>query len=145
MALRPVSLIIPPFLMGLGQFAASLRNTIFGIVLFPVAFVVGSHWGLVGVCVAWLAAVPVQLLVLMRRVARISHTSIGDLAAAISPPLAGSVLMYLSVRTVAAVLPNWPVWGSFGALVAIGVVVYLLFGLLFMRPRFAELFDLVRR
>ena len=146
MAFRPVGLVITPFLIGLGEFAASLRNTLFAVILFPVAFIVGSHWGLVGVCAAWLAATPVQLLVLLRRAAIVSHSSITSLLTPLLPPLMGSLLMYLAVNRVAALLPSsWHLWPSFLLLVATGIVVYLAFAALAMRPVFAEFRGLLRR
>lgn len=146
MAFRPVALIITPFLMGLGEFAASLRNTIFAVILFPVAFVVGSHWGLVGVCTAWLVATPVQLLVLIRRAALVSHAPIGSLVVPLLQPLAGSLVMYLVVTRTGAMLPvGWHLWPSFLALFATGVVVYLAYAVLTMRPVLAEFRDLLRR
>ena len=60
MALNFVGSILPPFLMGLGQFKASFRNTAFGAILFPIAYAAGSPWGINGVCVAALLAYPVQ-------------------------------------------------------------------------------------
>jgi teichuronic acid exporter len=146
MAFRPVGLVIAPYLMGMGEFGASLRNTLFATILFPVAFVVGSHWGLIGVCAAWLVATPLQLLVLVRRAARVSLSSIGDLLAPLLPALTGSTIMYLAVTEVSARLPSgWHLWPSFLVLVATGAAVYLLFAALFMRPLFGELRDLARR
>ncbi len=146
MAFRPVGLVIAPYLMGMGEFGASLRNTLFATILFPAAFVVGSHWGLIGVSAAWLAATPVQLMVLVRRAALVSRSSIGNLLAPLLPPLAGSAIMYLAVTEVSARLPSgWHLWPSFLVLVATGAAVYLLYAALFMRPLFAELRDLARR
>ncbi len=146
MALRPIGLLIPPFLMGLGEFAASVRNMLFGAILFPIAIVIGSHWGLVGVCEAWLAAYPIQLLVLVRRAALVSHSSISSLLIPIVPPLIGALLMYAIVRWAGGVLP-----GGLGtpadllSLVAIGVFVYAGYTLAFLRPLAFELARLARR
>jgi O-antigen/teichoic acid export membrane protein len=146
MAFRPVGLVIAPFLMGLGEFGASFRNTLFAVILFPAAFIVGSHWGLVGVCVAWVAATPVQLIVLIRRAALVSHSSITSLVTPLLPPLAGSLVMYLVVNRVAALLPSgWHLWPSFLLLVATGIGVYLAYAAVAMRPVFAEFRDLLRR
>lgn len=146
MALRPIGLLIPPFLMGLGEFAASVRNTLFGAILFPIAIVIGSHWGLVGVCEAWLAAYPIQLLVLLRRAAIVSRSSISSLLTPIIPPLIGGLLMYAIVRWAGGVLP-----GNLGtptellSLVALGVVVYAGYTLAFLRPLAFEFARLARR
>ncbi|MFZ3235659.1 MAG: lipopolysaccharide biosynthesis protein [Stellaceae bacterium] len=146
MAFRPVGLVITPFLMGLGEFAASFRNTLFATILFPAAFVVGSHWGLLGVCAAWLAATPVQLLVLIRRAALVSGSSIGHLLTPLLSPLTGSLIMYLAVRAVSTLVAGeWRLWPSFLLLVATGAAVYLLYAALFMRPIIAEFRDLLRR
>jgi O-antigen/teichoic acid export membrane protein len=146
MALRPAGLVIAPFLMGLGEFAASLRNTIFATFLFPTAFVIGSHWGLLGVCAAWIVAYPLQLLALLRRVAIVARTSIGHLVAPLLPPLAGSLIMYAAVRGIEAMLPgNLGVWTAIIWLVGSGVLVYLGYTLLFLRPFAGELVGLARR
>lgn len=146
MTFRLVGLIIPPFLMGMGAFGASLRNTLFAVILFPTAFVVGSHWGLIGVCAAWLAAAPLQLLVLVRRAALVSGSAAVNLVSPLLSPLAGSLIMYLAVTRAAALLPaDWHVWPSFLFLVAVGGLAYLAYAALFLRPLFAELRDLIRR
>jgi teichuronic acid exporter len=146
MALRPVGLIIPPFLMGLGEFAASFRNTLFATILFPAAFLLGSHWGLIGVCTAWLVAYPIQLLVLIRRAAIVSQSSAFGLVRPLLSPLAGSLLMYIAVRWTDAVLPAaFGNWTAITWLVAIGVLVYLGYVAMFLRPVVFEFASLARR
>jgi O-antigen/teichoic acid export membrane protein len=146
MALRPVGLLMPSFLIGIGEIVSSLHNTILGAVLFPVAFVIGSRWGLVGVCTAWLIAYPVQLLDLMRRVAVVTRTSIWSLVAPLVPPLAGAAFMYGVVRALNAGLPDHlGAWTSTAALIATGVLAYLLYAAVLMRPLVAEMIGLVRR
>ena len=146
MALRPVGLLIPSFLFGIGEFVASFKNTVFATILFPVAFIVGSHWGLIGVCSAWLVAYPLQLLSLVRRVALITKTPISGLLQPLLSPLAASLIMYIAVRAAATILPsNVGVWGSTLWLVATGALVYLGYAALFLRPVAAELVSLVRR
>ena len=146
MTLRPVGLIIPSFLAGIGEYVASFKNTAFATVLFSVAFVVGSYWGLVGVCAAWLVAYPIYLLSLMRRVALVSGSSIVDQIAPLLSPLAGALIMYAAVRGAATMLPpDSGRWSELASLVAIGVCVYVCYALLFLRPIVAELAALVRR
>lgn len=146
MALRPVGLVIPSFLMGIGEVGASFRNTLFATILFPLAFIVGGQWGLVGVCAAWLVAYPLQLLNLMRRVALVTRTSIARLILPLMSPLAGSLIMCVAVRATAVLLPDGLSAGrSLAWLVAIGVLVYLGYAVLFLRPVIAELAGLFRR
>jgi teichuronic acid exporter len=146
MTLRPVGLIIPSFLSGIGEYVASLKNTVFATILFGVAFIVGCHWGLIGVCVAWLVAYPIHLSNLLRQVALVSGSSILDLITPLLPPLAGSLIMYAAVRAIAEVLPaTVDRWSGLASLVAIGVLVYVGYALLFLRPILNELIALVRR
>jgi teichuronic acid exporter len=145
MTLRPVGLIIPSFLMGLGEFGASFKNTLFATILFPVAFTIGSYWGLVGVCVAWLVAYPVQLLSLLRRVALVTQTRLGGLISPLLSPLAGSLLMYVGVRAVHILLPDGVAPAStLACLVATGMIIYFGYALLFLRPLFDELLAIAR-
>jgi O-antigen/teichoic acid export membrane protein len=146
MALRPVGLVIPSFLMGIGEVGASFRNTLFATILFPIAFIVGGQWGLVGVCAAWLVAYPLQLFSLIRRVALVTKTPIMRLVRPLLSPLTGSLTMYLVVRASAALLPDsLAAWSSVAWLVATGVLVYFCYALVFLRPLLEELADLVRR
>lgn len=146
MALRPVGLVIPPFLMGMGEFVASFRNTLYATILFPVAFVVGSHWGLIGVCTAWLIAYPIQLANLLRRVCLVAQASIGSLVSPLLSPLAGSLIMYGAVRWLAGAVPGGVgIWQGLLGLVAAGVLVYSAYTLAFMRGVVFEFVNLARR
>lgn len=146
MAFRPIGLLIPPFLMGMGEFAASLRNSFFATILVVIAFTVGSHWGITGVCTAWLVAYPIQLMVLVRRAALVSRTSIRSLLLPLFPPLAGALIMYAIVRGTGFLLPRGiGVWPDLLSLVATGVVVYLGYTMIFLRPIVLELARLIRR
>jgi O-antigen/teichoic acid export membrane protein len=145
MALRPVGLLIPSFLIGIGEIRASVKNTLFATILFPVAFAIGSRWGLIGVCAAWLVAYPIQLLVLLRRVAIVSRVAIFELIAPLLPPLVGSLLMYVGVRALDLCLPAAGAWSDVPWLVASGVLIYFGYTILFMRPLVAELMALARR
>ncbi len=146
MALRPIGLLIPTFLIGMGEIVASFKNTLFATILYPVAFIAGSHWGLLGVCIAWLIAYPLQLLVLLRRTAIVTRTSIWALTTPLARPLVGALFMYVSVRLLDAALPDGLGAGaSFAWLVAGGAVIYLAYSTLFLRPLMTEMADLVRR
>ncbi len=146
MTLRPVGLIIPSFLAGIGEYVASFKNTLFATILFVVAFVVGCHWGLIGVCAAWLVAYPLHLLSLLRRAALVTESSILDLITPLLSPLTGSLIMCAVVRAIAAVLPaTTGGWSNLAFLVAIGVLVYVSYAFLFLRPILNELTTLVRR
>ncbi len=146
LALRPIGDLLPSFLIGLGEYVASFKNTLYATILFPSAFIAGSHWGLLGVCGAWLVASPLQMLALLHRVALATRSSTSGLILPLLPPLAGSLIMYLTVRLVAGVLPpSLGSWLSLLWLVAVGAIIYLGYAALFLRPVLAELANLFQR
>jgi teichuronic acid exporter len=146
MALRPVGLVVPSFLGGIGEFAASFKNTLFATILFPIAFAIGSHWGLIGVCIAWVVAYPMQLLSLLRRVAIVCETTTVTLIRPLLSPLAGSMVMYGGVKLADALLPGNTAQASVLAfLVIIGMTIYFGYALVFLRPLLKEFIGLVRR
>jgi O-antigen/teichoic acid export membrane protein len=146
MLLRPIGFLVPSFLIGTGEFAASFKNVVFASVLFPAAFLVGSHWGLLGVCVAWVVTYPVNLLNLFRRVGRVTNTSLTSLIQPLLSPLAGSLAMYIAVEVTRTALPGGidPA-KSLAFLIITGLAVYLTYTAIFLRPLLGEFTSLVRR
>jgi teichuronic acid exporter len=145
MTLQVVGPAIQPFLAGMGEFGASFRNTLFATILFPTAFAIGSHWGLMGVCVAWLVACPIQLANLFHRVSMVAQASIGSLVSPLLAPLAGSLIMYAVVRTFATASPfGGGGWTDLTALVITGMLVYFGFTVIMMRPVVHELVNLAK-
>ncbi|MGD9617227.1 MAG: lipopolysaccharide biosynthesis protein [Alphaproteobacteria bacterium] len=146
MALRPVGLILYTFLIGIGQFGASFKNTVFASILFPTAFLIGSHWGLLGVCTAWLVVYPLYFFSLLRRVALVANTSMMTLIQPLLPPLVGSLTMYIAVGGMATALPTDidQVEGLL-FLAASGAAIYLGYSLFLMRGMFVEVLSFARR
>jgi teichuronic acid exporter len=145
-AFRPIGLLVSPFLIATGQFVASFKNTLFASVLFPTAFLIGSYWGLLGVCTAWLIVSPLHLFSLCRRVALVTNSPIMSLIYPVLSPFVGALIMYIVVGTIAATLPaNTDRIEGLSLLVACGAAFYLSYSLLFMRDLFIELLNFARR
>ena len=56
---RAILLVIPNYLQGIGDARAGFWCTATSVIIFPPAFIIGCHWGVVGVCYAWLLGSPV--------------------------------------------------------------------------------------
>ena len=56
--IRMVCSILLTTSLAFGNRQLDLRNTIVNFALIPSGFFIGAHWGLVGLCVAWLVSVP---------------------------------------------------------------------------------------
>lgn len=148
MPLRIIMIVVVPLTQGLGRPALGLINmTVAAAVRIP-SFLVGAHWGLLGICVAWVAATPVlfvHFLVMVRGlVGAPFHRLVGTLA---RPALLSGV-MYLAVaelRGHLAAMAGLPVAARFALLALTGAAVYGLLTALFQRATVREMVDLVRK
>lgn len=71
MPLRFVAILYPPIVTGTGHPEVITKNMLIAIVIMPAAFLIGSHWGLMGICYAWLTAFPALFLIMTSRVLNI--------------------------------------------------------------------------
>jgi O-antigen/teichoic acid export membrane protein len=145
MTLNSVGAILSSYLTGIGQFQASFRNTVFGMILFPVAYVIGSRWGVEGVCWAAALAYPVQFLVLARRCAISTKADIWTFLQPLARPLFGAAVMFCSLLWAQALLHSEPLGLVATFLISLGVTIYGGFCLIFCRPTIRELVSLARR
>jgi teichuronic acid exporter len=58
MTFRAILLVIPNYLQGIGDARAGFWCTATGAIIFPPAFIIACHWGIEGVCYAWLLGYP---------------------------------------------------------------------------------------
>ena len=94
---RTVFVFFPQVLMAIGEAGFVMRNGVISMIVLPVAFLTGSHWGIVGIATAWVIAYPVNALPLYWRV----HQKIGmthsGFFRALWPAIHGTVFMSLAV------------------------------------------------
>ncbi len=145
MTLTPVGAILSSFLMGMGHFRASFRNTVFGTMLFPLAYIIGSRWGVEGVCVAAALAYPLQFFVLARRCAMSTGSDLRFFFQPLARSFLGAALMYCCLIGAQKTLPPEPLGLLMALLIALGVLVYSSFCFLFCRSMVQEFIDLAKR
>ena len=123
---RAISTLLPQILVNTGHARRSMEFSIIAAVVLPLAFVVGSRWGTVGVAIGWVVGYPLVTIPLFYRTAfRIVGLGPGAYLAALWPAASGTIVMAIAViaadRAIApTVSPGW----RLGALVATGAVVY---------------------
>jgi hypothetical protein len=117
-----------------------------GLAVFPPAFLLGSQWGIMGVCYAWLAAYPVvytlNALVATRRGGLDMEAF---LLAPVRPMVAGVVMILATVLLRAGLPPELPEPARFVVLVAVGAAVYVAILWIAFRELVLELLRLVQR
>ncbi|MEJ0072310.1 MAG: oligosaccharide flippase family protein [Pseudomonadota bacterium] len=94
MPLRFVGLALPPFLKGLGHARLSLTNTMLAFAVLPAAFLLGSFWGVLGLCIAWLAVYPPYFAVMILRTGRVTPLTLRATVHAMARPALAAVAMY---------------------------------------------------
>jgi teichuronic acid exporter len=145
MPVRMLANLVLPAVHGIGRADIAVRNTAQAMVAMALAFVIGSHWGVIGVSLAWvLMYPPVVALNLRRTLAALSLTRI-DILRAMAKPLAAAALMYLMVVAGRETLPEGlPAVARLALLIGVGVVTYLVATLSFNRDDLRALMRLAR-
>jgi len=143
MPLRMISNIVTSTLQGIGRVGISVGNLLYASVIIPVAIYIGSQYGLIGVCIAWLTAFPLVTIIEIVRSKPYVHMGIGDFLQIFSRPLLGSAIMwgcvYLLTRVDVEFSGTIP---GLALLVTTGAMVYFAFSYSFNRENLRELIAL---
>ena len=134
-----------PAVNAAGQPGLYTRISLFGGIVLPLCFLVGVHWGIIGLASAWLVGYPLLVALSTAWVLPALHLSLRDFLEALATPLIAGIAMVILVRGVDFVLPPLPALARLALLVATGGAIYGGWLLLLARARLTELFDLARR
>jgi teichuronic acid exporter len=143
--LRALASLFPPALFGIGRPRVNVVNMLLTVVAMAAAFAVGVRHGVVGLCLAWVAAYPPAFALTSWRALRALEIPPSEVAAAGSFFLGASLVMGASLLGVRLLAP--PSLGPLlllAAMIATGVSVYAGLVLLFQRRVLREFAGLVR-
>jgi PST family polysaccharide transporter len=144
-AFRSIVAILPKVLTAVGNARFVMWNDLRALVILPIAFYIGSHWGTVGIAWGWVAAYPVVALPLYWRTFRAISMPIGAYMQALRPAIDGTLMMVVAVACLRWKLsPDLPVLVRLILEVAAGGIVYIFTLLLFHRDRMMTLFRMVK-
>ena len=139
MPLRMASNIMTSTLQGIGRVGVSVGNLLYACALMPIAILIGSQWGLVGACLAWLVAFPVVTVIEIVRSAPYIKLHLLDFGKLFYLPLVGSCIMWASVRLITSAFgPQKESLLALALMIIVGALVYFLFTALFNRRTLAE-------
>jgi len=91
--IRMIVNIINPTVFGLGYPEISFRNSLFGFVIMPIAFGIGTIWGLFGASMAWVIAFPIVFFDNMYRFLKILEINLIDVLQAMFKPFLSALIM----------------------------------------------------
>lgn len=148
MPLQMMSNLLPPALQGIGRPDVSVSNLMVAVTVMPLSFLAGSHWGLIGVSIAWVIAYPIVFLVMVSRSVALLGITLRQFLATIILPLILSASMYGAVLGAKMALGSYEEMLQIirlTILIMVGAGVYSSLALLLKRDAVKEVMELVRR
>jgi O-antigen/teichoic acid export membrane protein len=127
-----------------GRPGISAQNSMTGALCLPIAFLVGVHWGLMGLVAAWFAAYPIYLAVSTWRTLPVIGVRFGALVEAIAAPVLAAIAMALLVAGLDMLLPQLPPLAHLVLLVGAGGIAYAALLFVFARRMLVESIALIR-
>jgi O-antigen/teichoic acid export membrane protein len=152
--LQLLALIMPlhmfaPFMntaaQGIGRADIALKQVVLASLVMPLAFVVGSQWGLLGLAVAWVAAFPLVFVGAMALFLPVIGLRSRDFLGAMARPMLASLGMYATIGAARIMLgPVVSPVARMTLLIVVGVAVYAVLTLLLNRGGYREMRDMLR-
>jgi len=143
--LRMVRNLMPPALLGMGRGDVNMRNEMVAVVLMPLAFLIGTYWGLLGVSLIWVLVFPAVFGMNFKATSRVLKITSTQLLREVRSPLCAGLVMYLAVSALklsGVVCFAAPV--NLVIYVAFGAIVYLYMIFLLNRPLLLEVVGLAK-
>lgn len=145
MPLRLLSNVFPPLLWGVGHPRSSAANLLIAAILMPLAFYLGTRWGVLGLAYAWLAMYPLVFVLTLWRTLSVVRLSLPTYLGQLLKPLAGAIAMYVLVTGFSSLgYGSQGEWLRLAQMILLGVTVYGLVMWLIDRGSLQETLELIR-
>jgi hypothetical protein len=95
------------------------------VVILPIAFLIGVQWGLTGLAMSWLIAMPLILAINLPRTCAPLGLTFRSMFATMRGPLVAGVAMYAAIVAARIGMSGVPEWLRLILLSALGAGVYL--------------------
>ena len=141
--LRMIINFLPTAIDALGRPDVGVKNVLLASIVMPIAFVIGSQWGIVGVAVAWVTVYPVVLVINIHRMLLVVGLRLNYFFQVIAPAFGSAVGMYAAVWGT-----SWLLGGDINqiikllVMVMIGVLTYIGLSLVINKLGYREILGL---
>jgi teichuronic acid exporter len=145
-AFRAIVALLPKVLTAVGSTRFVMWTDLLGVVVLPIAFYIGSRWGITGIAWGWVVAYPIFAVPLYYKTFQAIGVRMHDYLQALFPSLTGMVFMIPCVVWVKHLLP--PGQNLLARLileVAVGIFTYVGALWLFHRERARMVLRIARR
>ncbi len=146
MPLRMVVNFLPSAMDALGRPDIGVKNVLLASIVMPIAFLIGSQWGIVGIALAWVTVYPLILIINIHRMFQVVGLRLHDFWYVITPAMSSGMGMYLAVWIAdISIADNINQWAKLLMMIAAGGAAYGGLTMLFNRRGYNEIIDLMRR
>jgi O-antigen/teichoic acid export membrane protein len=142
---RSLMTILPNLLTAIGDARFVMWNMVTCVIIMPVVFYIGSHWGTDGIAAGWLIAYPPLMIPMYWRVFRKTEMAPSSYLSAVMPAASASLIMAAVVLLVRWAVPaNFHMWVRLALFIIAGAAVYAGALLTFHRDRVLHLVRMAR-
>ena len=137
--------LIASAVFGTGKPEIALYNNLTALIMMAVAIIIGSSWGLIGICLAWLLVYPIVFYINFSRTANKIGISMFSVISSFLKPLLFSSAMFLAIAVSREML-IFDLGDSCELiiLIVIGMIIYSGLVLLFDRKYYQEVFSFIK-
>jgi O-antigen/teichoic acid export membrane protein len=144
-AVRSIVAILPKVLTACGNPRFVMRVEVMGLVVMPLSFWIGSHWGLRGIAFGWVFGYPVIAIAEFWKTMKTIQMGVADYFKALRPALDGSIAMALMVGALIRILPAFSPWIRLVIEIGGGAAAYIATVMLLHRDRARHFLSIAMR
>ncbi len=145
-SVRSVVALLPKVLTAVGNARFVMRVEVMGLFVMPIAFWIGSHWGITGIAYGWVFAYPLIAIPEYWKTIKTIEMEVGDYFRALRPAIDGCVAMSAAVLALKWALPSVDSkWLRLTVEIGTGAAVYTGAILLLHRGRALHFLSIVKK
>lgn len=118
-------ILLTPLLNVIGEERLVMWTSVVAMIVLPVSFYIGSHWGTVGIAAGWVVIYPLVQLPMFLRVFRRINLSRSEYLRALWPAVSGCAVMAISIDALKSFSSEiWPPYARLLSEILVGIVAY---------------------
>jgi len=138
-------ILLSPLLNVIGEERLVMWNSVTAMIVLPISFYVGSHWGTAGIAAGWVVIYPLVQLPLFSRISRRINLTGSEYLRVLWPALSGCAVMALSIEALKSLSSDlWPLYARLASEIFVGIVAYGMVLVLLHRNYLREILQFVK-
>lgn len=142
--IRSNVVLLPPLLNVIGEERLVMWNNVMAMIVLPISFYIGSHWGTVGIAAGWVAIYPLVQIPLFSRIFRRINLPLSEYLGSLWPAVSSCLVMAISIQALKRFSgAAWPLYARLVSEILAGLVTYSIVLVLFHRSRLLAILKFV--